>query len=122
MFQFFKISPMFSIFKTYFDTPPCIKKFSWNDRRLVSTLNTFLPHSMQDVPGRRDTVKQKPSSIMLYNSTMGGVDDVDKILQPYATARKSTKWYKKIFFHLIDICVYNSFNVYKKNYWEKSNL
>ena len=73
-------------------------------------------HDMEDVPSKYqpNTIKKKPSSVIVYNKTMGGVDDVDKILEPYATSRKSMKWYKKIFFHLLDISVYNSFNIYIK--------
>jgi len=77
---------------------------------------------MQDVVGKRNIVRQKPSSVVLYNSTMGGVDDVDKILAPYSNARKSTKWYKKIFFHFIDVSIYNAFNVYKKISGKKRSI
>ena len=96
---------------------------SWNDRRLVSMLNTFLQHSMEEIPVKfpKNSTRQKPCTVVKYNETMGGVDEVDKILQPYTTSRKSLKWYKKIFFHLIDITVYNSFNIYKEVSGKKTN-
>ena len=29
--------------------------------------------------------------------------------------RKTRKWYRKLFFHLIDLCLYNAFVLYKVN-------
>jgi len=57
--------------------------------------------------------RKKPLSVMTYNSKMGGVDDVDKVMKPHESIRKSTKWYKKAFFHLWDYSVYNSYVAYK---------
>lgn len=43
---------------------------------------------------------------------MGGVDLLDQSICPYKSSRKSVKWYIKLYFHLIDIAVFNSFVVY----------
>jgi len=56
----------------------------------------------------------KPSVIVQYNAFMGGVDKLDQMLEPYLSLRKSMKWYKKLFQHLLDVTVYNSFVLYKK--------
>jgi len=32
--------------------------------------------------------------------------------------RKAQKWYKKMFFHLVDICIYNSYVIYKSIHGE----
>lgn len=45
---------------------------------------------------------------------MGGVDRHDQILTYYSLNRKSMKWYKKYFFHLFDICVFNASCLYRK--------
>ena len=38
---------------------------------------------------------------------MGGVDRADKRVLSYSTARKSLKWYTKLIFHCIDVCIVN---------------
>ena len=49
-----------------------------------------------------------------YNTNMGGVDCSDHLLSYCSTPRKTIKWYKKIFFHLLDIAVMNSYVLFKK--------
>ena len=86
----------------------------WKDRREVLMLNSFLPHSMENfVSNNPNNTRQKPKSVLLYNSKMGGVDYIDQTLAPYESLRKSLKWYKKLAFHLIDLAVYNSYIVWK---------
>jgi hypothetical protein len=86
----------------------------WSDRRQVNILNSFLPHKMEFVTNNNpNNSRQKPASVVLYNKTMGGVDYIDQILSPYKADRKTKRWYKKFFFHLIDLAVYNSFVLYK---------
>ena len=51
---------------------------------------------------------------------MGGVDKHDQILTYYNLARKAMKWYKKYFFHLFDICVFNAACLYTKDPVNKS--
>lgn len=45
---------------------------------------------------------------------MGGVDLSDQINQYYSCLRKSTKWYKKLFFHLFNVCIINAYLLYTK--------
>lgn len=47
-------------------------------------------------------------------SKMGGVDLSDQINQYDSCLRKTTKWYKKLFFHLFNLCIVNSYLLYKK--------
>jgi transposase IS4-like protein len=83
--------------------------YRWSDRREVVMLNSFMPHGMQDVQTRNpNNARMKPLSVLEYNKTMGGVDNVDRTIKPYHSSRKSFKWYKIVFFYLIDISLYNS--------------
>ncbi|GFY09498.1 piggyBac transposable element-derived protein 4 [Trichonephila clavipes] len=62
-----------------------------------------------------DSVKLKPKSVVFYNS-MGGVDRSDQCLSYYPVARNiQRKYYKKIFRHLLNQIVWNSFVIFKKN-------
>jgi Transposase IS4 len=85
----------------------------WLDRRDVYMLNTFLPHEMKDsFSTNPKNTTQKPQSVLLYNSMMGAVDLVDQVTKPFVTERRSLKWYKKVAFHMIDVSVYNSLQVF----------
>jgi len=57
---------------------------------------------------------QKPDVVLEYNNVMGAVDKVDQMLEPYSVQRKGVKWYIKLFEHLMDVAVFNSFVVYKQ--------
>ncbi|GFS57816.1 piggyBac transposable element-derived protein 4 [Trichonephila inaurata madagascariensis] len=58
-----------------------------------------------------------------YNNTMGGVDKVDEHRTNYPVARKrGKKYHQKIFFHLPDQALYNSFIMYNSAGGEKNNM
>ena len=59
-------------------------------------------------------VTQKPTSIIDYNHSMGGVDLVDHQLDSLDVLRKSYKWYKKLFLRLVMQCALASHRLYKK--------
>lgn len=78
-------------------------------------INSFLPHAMEESESSNpNNTRLKPRSVLVYNGSMGAVDNVDKTVKPYQSVRKSFKWYKKVFFNLIDISIYNSFVIYMK--------
>ena len=52
-----------------------------------------------------------PRLITVYNKNMGGVDRCDMLLALYRNAMKTRKWYKRIIFHLIDLCVVNAWTL-----------
>jgi len=86
----------------------------WSDRRQVNMLNSFMPRKMEYVPSfNPNNNRENPTSVVRYNKTMGGVDYIDQILSPYKAERKTIRWYKKFFFHLLDLSVYNSFVLFK---------
>ncbi|KAJ8353409.1 hypothetical protein SKAU_G00209760 [Synaphobranchus kaupii] len=58
--------------------------------------------------------KVKPACVLDYNKKMGAVDRVDMITSFVDCARKSTKWYKKLFFHLLNTAVLNAYTVHRK--------
>ncbi|KAJ8949848.1 hypothetical protein NQ314_008105 [Rhamnusium bicolor] len=44
---------------------------------------------------------------------MGGVDKVDMLLSSTECVRKTVKWYKKVFFHVLDMTLISSHVTYK---------
>lgn len=44
---------------------------------------------------------------------MGGVDKIDMVISTIESVRKSYKWYKKFFCHLLDISIWSACVLYK---------
>ncbi|XP_062523428.1 UPF0746 protein DDB_G0281095-like [Corticium candelabrum] len=51
----------------------------------------------------------RPEAICDYNAHMGGVDKSDQMIKYYEVLHKSLKYWKKIFLHMIDLAILNSF-------------
>jgi hypothetical protein len=85
----------------------------WQDKRQVLMLSTYHDASVQNVNrrGRGGTTVdiQKPTVIVEYTSRMGAVDRADHLCTSYNFARKSCKWWRKLFFWIIEVSVVNSF-------------
>ena len=54
-----------------------------------------------------------------YNKYMSGVDANDQLLKYSHFSRRTLKWWKKVFFRLLNICMVNSYILYKE--WLGSN-
>ena len=77
-------------------------------------LNTVMQHEMkQKISMNPNNTREKPNTVLIYNATMGGVNEVDKRIKPYQSRRKAPKWYKIIYFHAMDLAVYNCFILYR---------
>lgn len=87
----------------------------WKDRKEVHVLSTL--HSDIDmvtvVRQRRNTEVEKPKCIVDYNKGMLAVDRQDQVLASFPLMRRYIKGYRKIFFYLLDMCLYNAFVLYK---------
>lgn len=94
--------------ETYSDGDILLER--WNDRREVLILNTFMEHRMEECESLNpNNNRLKPATVLVYNKVMGALDDMDEVIRPYQTLRKTLKWYRKFAFHLIDIAVHNAF-------------
>ena len=51
----------------------------------------------------------QPGAISNYNSYMNAVDWSDQILATHNVLTKCVRWWKTLFFHLIDMTIVNSF-------------
>uniref|UniRef100_A0A2S2R867 PiggyBac transposable element-derived protein 4 n=1 Tax=Sipha flava TaxID=143950 RepID=A0A2S2R867_9HEMI len=57
-----------------------------------------------------------------YNTKMSGIDRADQIISYYPLPRKSMRWYVKVFFHILDICLWNGNHLYNSNVKKMSHL
>jgi len=88
----------------------------WKDRRDVYMLTTQFENQMIAVIGKKDhhgNQVMKPLSVLKYNENMGAIDKTDMLLSSVECVRKTIKWYKKLFFHLIDLSLLNAYSSYK---------
>ena len=93
----------------------------WKDNRPVTILtsiesaNDFVMTSRKQKIGsqwQNVDVKQ-PKAIHNYNRNMNGVDRSDQLLSRNHTLRKCMRWWKVLFFHMVDIGVVNSFILFQ---------
>lgn len=88
-----------------------IMALKWYDKRDVYTLTTKHMLSFQ-ATGKHDhrTGREvlKPRAVLDYNKNMGARDKTDMILSSVGSVRKTVKWYKKLFFHIL-YCVFFSY-------------
>lgn len=80
-------------------------------------LNYFIPS--QDICVDEFVVKFKGrisfiTYITNYTQFMGGVDLADQYCSTYCFMKKSLKWWRKLFFWELEICIINSYILYKQ--------
>ena len=87
-----------------------------NDKRDVHMISTFheASYSVTNKPGRNGQAVLKPTPVVDYCKNMGGVDLSDQILQYYDVLRRTLKWWKKLFFHLLNLMLVNAYKLYRK--------
>ena len=95
----------------------------WKDKRTVSLLSSL--HDANDsVVVQRHTKQngqhvmlnvQQPIAVCEYNEFMGGVDVFDQMIAAYRILRKTKKWWKTLFFDLLDVAVVNAYLLYREH-------
>jgi len=81
----------------------------WRDKRDMCFLT-----NMHDPPREGNYRDEhgnaiKPALVADYNHHMGYVDRADRMANSYTASRQTWKWTKKLFFHLLDLAVLNSY-------------
>ncbi|CAK1592174.1 unnamed protein product [Parnassius mnemosyne] len=93
---------------------------SWYDNKVVNLLSAFVgsePTSTKTRYFRKDKQYKditSPQCVDVYNRHMGGVDLLDSLLGLYRIKIRSRQWYKKIFFHLVDMCAVNAWLLWRR--------
>ena len=88
----------------------------WMDNKHVLLLSNCHTSSIGEVTrkqrdGQKETVFS-PQAIIDYNRYMAGTDRCDQMASLYNYGRKSTKWWKKVFFRLFKIALVNSWVIF----------
>lgn len=88
----------------------------WQDEREVIMLSTIHKPTMTKTrksDWKTQKVIEKPECIVHYNENMGFVDKTDMQISFVECIRKTIKWYKKFFFHLLDLSTLNAYMLFK---------
>jgi hypothetical protein len=90
----------------------------WKDRRLVYLLTTHISPSATTTVERRSkdgsTIHQSiPTAVADYNKHKSGVDTIDQLHANYSIGRKSKKWWPRLVWWLIDMCIINAYSLYQ---------
>ena len=94
----------------------------WKDKRCVSTISTIHKAMMRNEKVHYfGHMVQKPVMVLDYTAFMYGVDLCDQRLSYYNFLRKSIKWWRKMAFHIWNICMLNADILYKKYSSKKLN-
>ncbi|XP_045459223.1 piggyBac transposable element-derived protein 4-like [Melitaea cinxia] len=86
----------------------------WRDKRYVLYLSTEHDDEMLETTSKRGSVVLKPSAIVHYNNFMSGIDLQDQMLSYYPIQRKTLRWYKKLFIHMLQMSLSNAWHLYNK--------
>lgn len=98
----------------------------WMDsKEVLSMSNCHMPHLVQVQRKQKDGTRKTvdcPLLISDYNRMMGGVDLADQKTAVYDMNRKSRKWWKKVFFKILMLCVVNAWIIYMEHHHSKQPL
>lgn len=93
----------------------------WLDNKVVNCLSTIHSHEPIDPVKRWSSSEKKhiqvnrPNIVKVYNENMGGIDTMDMLISFYRINIRSKKYYLKIIFHLIDLCIANGWLLYRRH-------
>ena len=96
----------------------CFTAGKWRDKRDVYFLSTIHRDERETITrrakgGGTETVA-KPRIVTDYNEYMSGVDISDQLMVYYACGRRTLKWYKRVFWRLIEHILINSYILFKQ--------
>ena len=95
----------------------------WKDKKDVNMLSTIYEGEMEEVSVAGKQTMKPTVCIRYKKELLAGVDLMDQITSCASLVRKGVKkYYKKIAFRLLEICIQNCHCIYKKNRGQKTFL
>ncbi|XP_042216904.1 piggyBac transposable element-derived protein 4-like [Homarus americanus] len=93
-----------------------VMHMKWRDKEYVNMLSTVYEDSMEMVQSGGKEVSKPTVCIKYKRMHMEGVDLMDQVTSASSVTRKGvTKYYKKLFFRLIEMSLHNCHVIYKRN-------
>ena len=100
---------------------------AWHDKKPVYMITTV--HSSQTFqkqvkskhhPENQQLV-EKPCAIQAYSQHMVGIDRADKAMTYYMVLHRCMKWWKKLFFYLLEVCFCNTLIIWRSIHRKRIN-
>lgn len=97
-----------------------VSSLIWKDNKYVTLISSFAGTNPLGKIKRYDRKEKQniyidcPFIIQEYNKHMGGVDLLDSLIGRYKIKIKSKKWHIRIFYHILDLTIVNSWLLYKR--------
>jgi hypothetical protein len=82
---------------------------AWKDKRNVNMLTDIHCSPAEGNFCDEHGNALKPAILQDYNRNMGYIDKSDRMTNSYSISRRTWKWTKKLFFHLLDLSILNSY-------------
>jgi hypothetical protein len=93
-----------------FSVKGAVAATKWQDSKPVTIISTTKLISRKNKDGSKSEV-YCPEAVKIYNSIMGGVDRFDQKKERYEVGRRSTKWWHRIFYYLLDLAIVNAYTI-----------
>ncbi|XP_038551150.1 piggyBac transposable element-derived protein 4-like [Micropterus salmoides] len=92
-----------------------------NKNMLIMTTLPWRSHSQTrdcsasaSYSGLSERSDRKPNLVLKYNSTKGGVDNLDKVIATYSCRRMTSRWPVVIFHNILDVSAYNAYVIWRE--------
>lgn len=99
-------------YDTKINTTNAIVACKWFDNKTVHLVSNYIgPEPLNQVQRWSIADKlpiERPATVKEYNSFMGAIDLHDMLVEIYQTDIKCKRYYIRIIFHIIDMCIVNS--------------
>ena len=92
----------------------------WFDKCPVCLLTNIYSTATVTKQRRGHPDFEKPVAIECYTQNMGGVDSADQCNSYYALTKRSYKWWKKVFMHLLVTAVSNAYILHRSSVWREA--
>nr|XP_054600172.1 piggyBac transposable element-derived protein 4-like [Nothobranchius furzeri] len=110
--------------------PPHSSKFVFTEKATVVSYcpkknkNVLVMSTMHTDASLSTREDKKPQMILDYNSTKGGVDNLDKVTATYSCQRKTARWPLVIFYNIVDVSAYSAFVLWTEinQHWNVGKL
>jgi len=89
----------------------------WEDRNTVRMMtNMYLTKTTTSkvTSGDKVTTQTKPDAALEYNKYAKGVDRCNELSTEYSYPHRSKKWWKPIFYHILQVCITNALIIFKE--------
>ena len=80
---------------------------------MCSTLHRGVRVDSGKANSENDQTIQKPDAVLDYNEQMRSLYRSDQLVQYLGMKRRTITWYKKVIFHLLDLCAVQAYIIYK---------